>query len=223
MKTLLYLFFGLVLLIGLGACENDLQEMQIDHQSNFLDAKNNSKMLGYDEWGFNFEAQHFKGYLINMILADPAFQTMPHYRNHLYTGQGQEFWDMLMNTYGYFDQIMPGFLLDCELRSKWNDGIMDKNGVYPQTWVDSNGIISFKYSMTDENGKRWSHFRKLVSSRSTDELVDGFWFNEDGQEIGFESYWWPTLIVVQVNNTGNPPSIFYNDYIAPYGQGYGHY
>ena len=53
----------------------------------------------------------------------------------------------------------------------------------------------------------WSHMRKLVSSRSTDMLIDGIWYNDEGDEIGFESMYWPELIVIQVVNEGDIPRI----------------
>ena len=188
-------------------------------------AADNGKYLGFDEYGLNINAQVFKGYLINMMFTDPAFAGMPHYGYRPYNGEGQPFWEELVAQYPYFVYFMPGDLINCEVRIRWNNGIMDRDGVYPLSWVDSDGWIVFDYIMRAD-GEDWTQTRKLVSSRSTDYLEEGIWFNEEGQEIGMASYYWPELIITSVKNDGyNPwiPAVMPPDYKAPYGNGYGKY
>ena len=96
---------------------------------------------GFDEWGFNWNAQQFNGYLINMLLGDTSFEGWPHFKQHVYQGEGMEFWDMLVTSYDYWIYMMPVELLDTKLNAHWNTGLISKDGVYPVTWVNSDGWI----------------------------------------------------------------------------------
>lgn len=188
----------------------------------------NERKMGYDEWGFNFAAHHFNSYLINALLGDPMFEGMPHYRKPglVYCGEGHEFWEALILEYPYFTQMMPPGLLDCRLEMKWNDALLNMEGVYPETWDDTNAWIIFKYRMHSET-ENWTHIRKLVSISSGDELIDGIWYNAEGKEIGIKSYYWPNqLIIKQVVNTGENmyvPNLMPPDYVCPNSVGFGNF
>lgn len=188
----------------------------------------NERKKGYDEWGFNFEAHHFNSYTINALLGDPAFQNMPHYRKPglVYRGEGMEFWNALVLEYPYFNQMMPPELLDCKLEMKWNDALLNKEGVYPPTWDNTDAWIVFIYKMHTET-ENWIQLRKLVSISTGDQLIDGFWYDEEGREIGMKSYYWPDqLIIKQVVNTGENmyvPAIMPPSYICPTSVGYGNF
>jgi predicted DNA-binding protein (MmcQ/YjbR family) len=235
MKKLVFIIAIIVLGLMFTDCEKDFVEDPANDLG--LKSSKNDKLTGFDEWGFNWNAHQFNGYLINMMLGDHYFEGWAHYQQHVYDGEGIEFWNMLQATYGYFHFLMPVELLDAKLNAHWNNGLISKNGVYPATWLNSDAWISFKYSGNDGN-EHWSHFRKLVATKTGDYLdkqdtngdgiVDmnddlGTWYNADGEEIGFESAYWPELIVVQVINTGNVPPFFYAEYVSPWGPGYGHY
>lgn len=214
-------FIGLLMTFALVL--TSCQETAMDETLDSTNLKKSTvKVTGFDEWGFNWNAQQFNGYLINMILGDSFFEGWPHYKQHVYNGEGPEFWDMLVTSYDYWMYMMPGELLDTKLNAHWNNGLISKDGVYPASWVDSNGWIVFKYSGVAD-GQYWSHMRKLVSSRSTDMLIDGIWYNAEGDEIGFESMYWPELIVIQTVNEGDIPPFFYDEYNSPWGSGYGKY
>jgi len=183
--------------------------------------------VGYDAWGFNFKAHNFKSYLINAMLGDPAFKDKPHYRQSglVYHDEGRDFWNELIKDFPYFDQIMPPGLLDCKMEMKWNDALLNSDGVYPPTWNDTGAWIMFKYKMNTESEK-WNHIRKFVCISEGDELKqDGFWYNSDGEEIGMKSYYWPdSLIIKQVINAGdNPwvPGSMPADYECPNWVGFG--
>ncbi|RKD91872.1 hypothetical protein [Mangrovibacterium diazotrophicum] len=220
MKKLTCVFgIFLALVLVLSAC----QETALDENVTQEELKKaNVKLTGFDDWGFNWNAQQFNGYLINMMLGDSYFEGWPHYKQHVYNGEGSEFWNMLVANYDYWIYMMPPELLDTRLNAHWNSGLIRKDGVYPETWVNSNGWIVFKYS-GEVDGQYWSHMRKLVSSRSSDTLSGGIWYNSEGKEIGFESMYWPELIVIQVVNEGEIPPFFYDEYNSPWGPGYGKY
>ena len=227
MKNFILLSATFVLFLFFTSCNTEALD-----ETNSLLTSENSKTTksksnaGYDAWGFNFKAHNFKSYLINAMLGDPAFEGMPHYRKPgvVYLGEGQVFWDNLVAEYPYFVNIMPPGLLDCKMEMKWNDALLNSEGVYPPTWNDTGAWIMFKYKMNTESEK-WNHIRKFVCISEGDELIDGIWYNSDGQEIGMESYYWgDSLIIKQVINTGDNPWVPYAmppDYLCPNWVGFG--
>ena len=220
-KIHLILGIGLILFLYT-SCEKDQITEPENQIANMTSKVKNTKLTGVDDWGFNYQAHHFNSYLINAILGDPAFEGMPHYKTTVYNGEGISFWNDLVNQYDYIPYFMPIDLLDCNLIMHWNEGLLSRNGVYPATWVDSNGWITFHFKM-NKDGQKWSLFRKLVSSKSTDYMLDGIWYNEEGMEIGLASYDWPELIITQVVTTGDVPFFFNDPYNSPYGPGFGKY
>lgn len=217
------LIFGIILsFFFIFSCSKESIDEKFDTAAFKTNIDTNKKITGCDEWGFNWQARQFNGYLINMMFGDHYFADFPHYKQFVYDGEGEPFWNMIVSNYQYFPYLMPAELLDTHLIANWNSGIVSKEGDYPPTWVDSNGWIEFKYSGKEGN-KRWSHFRKLVASKSTDVLSDGIWYNQNGQEIGKESMFFPELIVIQVINNGDIPPFFYDEYKTPWGPGYGKY
>ena len=110
-------------------------EIDILYKNDF----NTKKQSGFDEWGFNFTAHQFNSYLINALLADPAFDWAPWYRIEglVYNGEGEEFWNNLIAEYPDFVYMMPSGLLDCKFEMKWNEAALSSEGIYPPTWNDT--------------------------------------------------------------------------------------
>lgn len=233
----------------MSSCEDAWFEEPMSQMDMKSANKGNDKLTGFDEWGFNWWARQFNGYVLNMMFGDHYFEQvfpLPHFQQEVYHGEGIEFWNEIVDKYyldlggfewHYFPDQMPVDLLDAKVNAHWNEGLISKDGVYPPTWIDSNAWIVFKYSGNFE-GKQWMHLRKLVAAKSTDIFVKddvngdgvidfgdglGTWYNADGDEIGFESMYFPGLIVVQVVNNGDVPSVFYDEYNSPWGPGYGKY
>lgn len=222
MKTYKILVLLCIMFFVFSSCENNfIEEPLVDLKSGH---SGNAELSGFDEWGFNWNAHLFQGYALNMLLGDHYFMNWSHYKKHVYNGEGKEFWNMLVESYTYFPYLIPYELFNAKLVCKWNDALINKDGVYPASWLDSDGWIVFNYSGEAE-GKKWSSMRKLVTACSGDELVNGIWYNEDGEEIGLDALFWNDLIVIQVVNHGDVPSypFFYQDYNSPNGAGYGQY
>ncbi|MCG9972793.1 hypothetical protein [Christiangramia crocea] len=229
MKKLISLLFIIALVFTKSSCSTEsTDDIFLSDYNMKTELSKHAKQKGYDQWGFNFTAHNFKGYLINAMLGDPAFEGMPHYRQPglIYHGEGQGFWDELVLEYPYFTQMMPAGLLDCRLEMKWNDAMLNSEGVYPPTWNDADAWIMFKYKMHTPN-ENWSQLRKLVSISTGDELIDGVWYDSDGREIGIESYYWSDrLIIKQVVNTGENmyvPAAMPDDYVCPNSVGFGNF
>lgn len=222
MKTRLLFATLIILAVFLTACEKQFINDPADPLQSSLKNKN-AEMIAlktFDEWGFNWNAHHFDGYLVNAILADHMFMGYPHYKKTIYNGEGIEFWNNLLDSYSYFAYFMPDFLLDCHVVMHWNEALISSEGVYEASWTGTDAWITFKFR-GENNGESWSHFRKLVAVSETDSLYDdGTWHNAAGAQIGLQSDW-AELMVIQVVNTGAVPPVFYAPYRSPAGSGLG--
>ncbi|MCY1718949.1 hypothetical protein OU798_01260 [Prolixibacteraceae bacterium Z1-6] len=223
MKKSIYFLIVLAVAFIFAACEKDFDE---EPEMELKDAKI-EKLTGFDQWGFNWNAHHFNGYLINAVMSDYLYELMPFYKwgEGPYEGEGVEFLDKFITEFGFFP--LDPILLDCKLVMHWNDALINRDGTYPvvfwdySNWENSNGWITFHFSM-DKNGEKWSSFQKLVAKRTTDYLENEIWYDKNGDEIGLPTDW-PTLIMVKKVNNGNTPYMFLDSYNSPLAPGLGKY
>jgi len=230
MKKLLY-FTGIVSLmfIVFSSCDKDLLDEPIElHQSFELQKNDNAENKGFNEYGYNWNAHQFNGILLNAVLGDyidangvPASGMKP------YTGNDEEY----LNEYPFIEFLYGGMLWEyrhVNLVMHWNEALISREGVYPGEgadpipWRDTDGWITFHYSGTAENGK-WSEFQKMVAARSTDTLINGIWYDNNGIQIGAQSDY-DELILIQVIETGDVPAyMYYSEYHNPTSSGLGKY
>lgn len=189
---------------------NDLDNKSVD-----LLQKNNNK--GFNEFGHNWDAHHFSGNLFNAIIGDTLYEDLFGFMTP-YNGDES----MYLNDFPFASGLPFWGYRKIHLVMHWNEELIARGGVYPQTWINSNGWITFHYSGLDENGKRWSQFQKMVSAKSTDYFLDGKWYNMSDEEIGVYSTW-DELILIQVVNTGNIHPDFFEAYVNPSSSGIGKY
>jgi len=229
MKTYKIIVVLMVVLSIFSCKENYLEESMAEMKLKSGNA-GNVKLTGFDEWGFNWNAQQFNGYGINMILGDPYFDQPPfsHYGNESpYRGEGEEFYDYLTNKYWYFPYVYPKSLLNVKLSAHWNESLISRDGVYAETWLDSDAWVTFRYSLNNGT-ESWSHFRKLGALKSSYKIGEGEnankWYDENNNEVGMVSKFFEGLMVIQVENVGNVDTeIFYEEYKSPAGSGIGKY
>jgi hypothetical protein len=135
--------------------------------------------VGFDEWGYNYQAHMFNGYYCDS------------YRNA--------------------DWCQP--YKDVSLIMKWNDawlanmdcdgdGLLDRH--YGSTsYIGSGAWLTNHQSgeYIDEDGTtcKWNYFVKIVAVPTEATLTAGFWYNEDGTEIG-PTIWGSFAIIQEVNN-----------------------
>jgi len=217
MNAKLFIITLLIIGLALTSCENEmLQDFTADSSLKSKDTKLNR----FDDWGFNWQAHHFNGYLVNAIMGDYLYRDMPFHKWAVYQGEGDIFIQEFMDEFGFF--LIPPALLDVNLVMQWNEALISSRGVYPESWIDSDGWITFHFKK-DLGEEKWSQFQKLVAKRTTDRLENGIWYNREGEEIGIASADWETLIIVKVVNTGNVPSFMYPEYKSGMGAGLGKY
>ncbi|MFD1316909.1 hypothetical protein [Namhaeicola litoreus] len=211
MKKLL-LFTGMIsifLLVNV-SCNRDEMDESFELSKSFeANKQNNSKYTGFNEFGYNWQAHHFNGVVMNAIFGDyidengnPAMGLDP------YNGDDEAYlakypW-LALEEY----QMLWSFR-NIHLVMHWSKTLISDFGVYPDNWFNSGSWITFHYSGIN-NHKNWSQFQKLVAARSSDELINGIWYDRNGNELGYASDW-PDLIIVQINTTGEPPFPFTSD------------
>ena len=215
--TIIFLF-GLLLL---SSCSKESMDDTLDLiqiQETELAAKNSKNMdTGFNEYGFNWNAHHFKGILLNVFFSDPMFEGAPFYGWDPYMGDDDAFLKK------YPDAIYLPFwgYRHINLVMHWNEALISRDAVYADTWINSNAWITFHYS-GGEKGSSWSQFQKMVAVRNTDYFIDGKWYNMNDEEIGIASGY-TDLVLISVVNTGEIPIMFYDEYHNPISSGLGKY
>lgn len=235
------LFFTAILSImffAFSSCDRDAMDKSIELNQSIEALKNsNAKNNGLDEYGYNWNAHHFNGNMLNAIIGDYMNQGAPFWKMGPYTDNDDiyliEHANEIENTIAWSETWNPpapwfwGYIWrfrHVNLVMHWNDALISREGIYPAIWFDSNGWITFHYSGT-AGDKRWSEFQKMVAARSTDVLnkKERIWYDENEVEIGIECDY-NNLILIQVIEIGDVPAyMYYPAYHNPTSSGLGKY
>lgn len=135
--------------------------------------------VGYDKWGYNYQARIFNGSYCDAY-RDAAW--CQDYKEVRLIMKWNDAW--LSNK-------------DCD-----GDGLLDRHYGY-DSYIGSGAWITNHQSgtYTDANGKKckWSYFTKIVAAPADATKVDGVWYNADGTEIG-TVIWGAFAIIQEVEN-----------------------
>ncbi|MCA6075104.1 hypothetical protein [Fulvivirga sedimenti] len=185
------------------ACEDSVYDEIVEEpvsETVSSDQKGNdqSRVYGFDQWGYNWNAHHFNGNVWNAIVADYLYQGEFFWRIDPYTGDDESY----LEKYPWADQMPFWAYRNMELVMHWNEGLISKDGEY-QDWLDSDAWITFHYKL-GKGSDKWFQFQKFVAAKSTDYIKDGMWYDQDGNLIGI-FHDWDTLIMIEVHDAGQPP------------------
>ena len=198
MRKVLILSLAVVLLIGVSfawAAKNKCATIQ---GGTLVDSMGNPLVVGYDKWGYNYQAQMFNGFYGNytrpLVLVTSGDKLMMKWNDA---------W--LSNT-------------DCD-----GDGKLDRHYGYP-SYIGSGAWLTNHMSGEYElDGKvcKWTYFVKIVAVPADANKSDGIWYNADGTEIG-PAIWGDFATIQEVYND---PCGGYNgiQYKSPAGPGFGIY
>jgi len=156
--------------------------------------------VGFDEWGYNYQAHLFNGFYCDS------------YRD---AGWCQAYKDVrLMMKWN--DAWLSN--KDCD-----GDGLLDRHYGF-DSYIGSGAWLTNHQSGTYElEGEviKWNYFVKIVAAPADASMVDGVWYAADGTEIGAE-IWGAFAIIQQIEND---PGIGAHgaQYISPAGPGFGKY
>lgn len=210
--------FGLLLL---SSCSKETMDETLDLnqiQETELAAKNSKNNdIGFNEYGFNWNAHHFNGILLNVFFSDPFFQGAPWYGMDPYMGDEAGY----LEKYPDADKFWFWGYRHINLVMHWNEALISRDAVYADSWINSNAYITFHYS-GGEGSASWSQFQKMVAAKDTDYFSEGKWFNMYDEEIGIASGY-SDLVLISVVNTGEIPAMFYDAYHNPISSGLGKY
>lgn len=219
MKNLKLVTGFIILFFVFSACEKMLIDEPMVQPELKSGNQGSEKMTGFDEWGFNWNAHHYIGTLYNAIMGDYLYADMIWHHSTPYTGENEDLFPPDDSEWSDFEKWLWNYAWEnryVNLSMHWNEALVSGEGVYPETWIDSDSWITFLMS-GGEGNLAWSRFIKLVAAKSTDIFEDGVWKDKDGAVIGFQSDW-TELILIQIVDKGNIPPI-----IAPFGAGLGRY
>lgn len=229
MKKYIDLIGIVVLLFAFSSCEKDFVEEPLADTE--LKGAKSEKVSGFDQWGYNWNAHHFNGYLMNAWFGDNINSTVPWFKKEPpFAGDSEAYETMYSEVLDYPFWIYG----DMTLVMHWNESLISSKGVYQFPWVDSDAWITMHYK-TGEGKNKWSQFQKFVAVKSSDLLV-GYYFDDDGNilfgeyfadygngdSVGFY-YMWEDLALIQVVNTGNVPVEMLPTLKSPMGTGLGKY
>ena len=169
--------------------------------------------IGYDEWGYNYQAHMFNG---DFCDANRNPDTCSSAGVDLMM-KWNDAW-LSNKDCGTQDQVTQA-----EYTSFDPDGFLDRH--FPSdSYIGSQAwLTNHQSGKVEVNGKlrKWTYFIKIVSAPEDGYVDSGFWFTADGVEIGWVI--WGAFAVIE--EVSNDPSLGEHGklYGSPSGPGFGHF
>ena len=139
-----------------------------------FDSEGRPLVLGYDEFGYNYQAHMFNGrYCDYDRVAGGAYCDV----------------DLIMK---WNDAWLSN--KDCD-----GDGLLDRHYGY-DSYIGSGAWLTNNQRGTDANGDDWVYFVKIVAVPADATLDGGIWYTADGTEIG--PVIWGSFAVIQRVESG---------------------
>lgn len=169
--------------------------------------------VGYDDYGYNYQAHMFKGSYANAYLGAAGY---PPY-------EGDDAAYLADNPSAASHWTWP--YRDVQLTIQWNDawlantdcdgdGSLDRHDGFAG-YVGSGAWETNHMSGVDD-GKQWTYFVKIVAVPSDATLSGGTWYDANGKEIGASI--WGDFATVLETQSGEGAT-----YVSPAGPGFGKY
>lgn len=156
-------------------------------------------VLGYDEWGNNYQAHLFNGYYCDA------------YRDAEWCQQYKD--DALMMKWN--DAWLSN--KDCD-----GDGLLDRHYGF-DSYIGSGAWLTNHQAGTyldeDRNECKWTYFVKIVAVPADATQVGSFWYDAEGNEIG--SVIWGAFAVIQTVFNDPCGGVTGLEYLSPVGPGFG--
>jgi len=170
-------------------------------------------VLGYDPYGYNYQAHLFNGSYANVYLGGAGFPP--------YEGDDDAY--LAENPGAANHWAWP--YRDVKLVMKWNDawlsnkdcdedGKLDRHYGY-DSYIGS-GAWETNHMSGVEDEEHWTYFTKIIAVPADAEKVAGIWYDADGIEIG-PDIWGEFATIMDVESGAGAT------YISPAGPGFGQY
>ncbi len=168
-------------------------------------------VVGFDDYGYNYQGKMFKGSYANVYLGGAGFPP--------YTGDDESY--LADNPAAANHWAWP--YRDIQLLMKWNDawlsntdcdgdGKLDRHYGYP-SYIGS-GAWETNHMVGGEQSEHWTYFTKIVAAPEDAVIDGGLWYTADGVEIG--PVIWGEFATIQEVESGSGAF-----YISPAGPGFG--
>jgi len=177
--------------------------------------------LGYDLYGYNYQAHMFEGYYCNYILGSDGFPP--------YEGDAEEYLAGNPDAENHWTWPYRDVLLVMKWNDAWlsnkdcdDDGLLDRHYGYA-SYIDSGAWeTNHMWGTYEDVGAvlcEWDYFVKIVAVPDDAYLYGGVWCMADGTVIG-PPIWGQFAIIQQIDNDPcaglEGPS-----YLSPSGPGFG--
>lgn len=167
--------------------------------------------VGYDIFGYNYQAHMFNGYYCNVYLGRDGFPP--------YEGDAEAY--LKENPEAAKHWAWP--YRDIQLVMKWNDawlsnkdcdadGLLDRHYGY-DSYIGS-GAWETNHQWGGKGKEHWTYFCKIVAVPEDATVDDGIWYTADETEIG-PSIWGAFAIIQEVESGVGAT------YVSPAGPGFG--
>ena len=155
-------------------------------------------VLGYDQWGYNYQAHMFSGGYCDA------------YRDASWCQQYKDI-DLMMK---WNDAWLSN--KDCD-----GDGFLDRHYGYDSYTGSSAWLTNHQSGTYEMDGKKckWNYFVKIVAAPSDAYVKDGVWYTVDDTEIG--SVIWGAFAVIQEIYNDFCAGDHGIEYLSPSGPGFG--
>jgi hypothetical protein len=158
--------------------------------------------LGYDAYGYNYQAHMFNGSYANAYLGRDGFPP--------YTGDDAAY--LAANPTAATHWTWP--YRNDQVMMKWNeawlsnqdcdgDGKLDRYygfSSYAGSGAWETNHMNGTYEGTDGNECQWNYFVKIVAVPANATLLDGYWHAADDQIIGYDVEWGSFAAIDEVFN-----------------------
>ena len=168
--------------------------------------------IGYDAWGYNYQAHLFNGWYWNNVRPNP-----PYTDEQSLIDDGKSTTWLIMK---WSDEWLSN--KDCNGDKKLDRGyscdpIDAKSSACQGAWLTNHQWGSYK-----QGGETcyWNYFVKIVHPGDDAELIEGTWYTADGEEIG-PVIWTAYARILQISNDpcADEHGVL-NNWEAPTGFGY---
>jgi len=156
-----------------------------------LDVKGNPITVGYDKWGYNYQAHIFVGWYWNYARPDVPWTE----ETLIAAGKSTTWLIMKWNDVWLSNRDRDGDNLLDRGYTKGSEPPYTSSGV-PGAWETNHQWGSYEEFSQEY---QWNYFVKIVAAPDDAYVVDGKWYLEDGTEMG-TVIWGAYARVLQIYN-----------------------
>ncbi len=138
-----------------------------------LDSNGEPLVLGYDQYGYNYQA-------------------------HLFSGRYCDYDRVIGGDYCDVNLVMKWNDAWMSNKDCDGDGLLDRHFGY-DSYIGSGAWETNHMWGYNEDGSKWNYFVKIVAVPADAEMDNGVWYTDDGTEIG-PDIWGQFAIVLQISN-----------------------